>query len=98
MLVVANAYLNECTRPLVPEERFLHHLTRTIQLLYLLSPLSPAFRINSKVLRIAQNKVVQRYHELHPTTTPGTPQYYEAPATEPNDLDCNFPDHEVTIF
>ena len=91
MLVVANAYMMDHTRPLVPEQEFLHHIRRTIKLLSNLSPVSPVFKTNAEVLRRAHNKVLAKYRELHPSepaqfdyspgptyvarTAPGTPQY-----------------------
>jgi hypothetical protein len=95
MLVVANAYMEERTRPLVPEREFFHHLQRTIKLLQSLAPVSPVFKTNMEVLRKAQAKVTKKYQELNTgllppfehsprpsnvaMTAPGTPQYYEAP-------------------
>jgi hypothetical protein len=96
MLVVANAYMINRTRPLVPERDFFHHLQRTIKLLHNLSPVSPVFKTNMEVLRKAQMRVNKKYYELNgvfpewensprpsnvPMTAPGTPQYYEAPVS-----------------
>jgi hypothetical protein len=93
MLVVANAYYNERTRPLVPVSKFFYCLRRTIKLLHRLSPLSPVFKTNMEVLKCAEAKVTRMYRDLNngtspqfvnsPTAgsamTPGTPRYTEEP-------------------
>jgi hypothetical protein len=97
MLVLTNAYLNERTRPLVPEERFFHAMKRTITLLNKLSPVSPVFMTNHRVLTMAKKRADKKYQQIHgtsyemvdqsprpsnmPMTAPGTPQFYEIPGS-----------------
>jgi hypothetical protein len=66
MLVVSNAYLEPVLRPLVPETLFFPYLQRTIDLLTLLSPVSPIFKKHKDVLDEAQRKVEAAYREFHP--------------------------------
>lgn len=66
MLVVTNAYVNQRTRHLVPEERFLYCLTRTIRLFHHLSRTSPVFEKHRKILEQARNAASKIFHSLPP--------------------------------
>jgi hypothetical protein len=62
MLLVSNVYLHPKLRPLVPYEDFFRAMQHTIALLDRLTPISPIFGINSRVLQCAANNVQRAKH------------------------------------
>jgi len=68
ILVLAAAYKNPFLRQLVPEDKFWALMARTIALLSRLSPLSPVFGINQRVLETtrAEMELVRKqdYEEI----------------------------------
>lgn len=69
MLVVSAAYLSWLAE-LVPYEKFIHALDRTIRLLEQLAPLSPIMGVNAAVLKTAKSKVELKRQELLSGTGP----------------------------